>query len=200
MASNSNVSVTVQSDPVVVCDTPQIVEVFDAESSIISITVEEDCDEIVIAEDGAQIAIIVDVDESDVVITAIEDELVCVEVGLQGPGGPQGPEGPQGPPGVGIPLTRLRYNEILVGTKNGVNKVFTLPSSEKAIHDVPGVQIALYYNGQRLHPVQSRDGVASDDYSVSESGGTGTGYDTVTFTHIAPKSDDRVSSDYILIP
>lgn len=201
MASgSSNVTVSVTSDPIVVCDAPQVVEVFETNSSVITIVVEEDCDEIVIAEDGAQLAIIVDIDGSDVLVEIVEDELVCIEVGAQGPGGPEGPEGPQGPPGVGIPLSRLRVNETLSGAMNGVNKVFVLPSSEKAIHDIPGPQIALYYNGNRLHPVESRGGVSTDDFSVSESGGAGTGFDTVTLTHVAPKPGDRVSSDYILIP
>lgn len=81
------------------------------------------------------------------------------------------------------------FNEVLTGVINGVNTVFTT-----AVDFVAGSE-AVYFNGVRQHP-----GVGND-YTISESGGAGTGYDTVTFA-IAPrarpgaKPDDRVTVDY----
>jgi len=81
------------------------------------------------------------------------------------------------------------FNEVLAGTINGINKVFTV-----AVDFVAGSQ-SVFFNGVRQHPG------ASNDYTISESGGVGTGYDTVTFD-IAPrarpgaKPDDRVTIDY----
>ena len=78
----------------------------------------------------------------------------------------------------------------LIGVIDGVNQTFTTPS--KFIHGVGGENICVYYNGQRL----SEGG--SDDYTVSESGGPGTGHDTVSLS-FAPKSStglDRLTADY----
>ena len=81
------------------------------------------------------------------------------------------------------------FNEVLAGTINGINKVFTT-----AVDFVAGSQ-SVFFNGVRQHPG------ASNDYTISESGGVGTGYDTVTFD-VAPrarpgaKPDDRVTIDY----
>lgn len=81
------------------------------------------------------------------------------------------------------------YNEVLTGTVNSINTVFTT-----AVDFTPGSQ-AVYFNGVRQVP-----GVGND-YTISESGGIGTGYDTITFM-VAPRAragaklDDIVTIDY----
>lgn len=85
-----------------------------------------------------------------------------------------------------------RTGVALVGAINGVNMVFTTPSI--FVHASGGDSIAVYYNGQRLF-----EG-AANDYVVSESGGPGTGYDTVTLTFapkgVPPSNPDIVTADY----
>lgn len=73
------------------------------------------------------------------------------------------------------------------GVIDGANMDFVTPS-----YFVEG-SIAVYYNGQRL-----RKG-ASNDYVVSESGGIGTGFDTINLT-FAPRSSpkvDVITADYL---
>lgn len=78
----------------------------------------------------------------------------------------------------------------LVGSIDGINQTFTTPT--KFVHVVGGETIRVFYNGQRLV-----EGVL-DDYTVSESGGPGTGYDTVLLA-FAPKGSpglDKLMADY----
>jgi len=84
----------------------------------------------------------------------------------------------------------LREDEQLVGATNGVNGTFTLPNGDKAINQEPGAKIKVYYNGQRLH-----EGLLND-FVVAESGGVGTGYDTVNL-FFAPLAGDLLTADYI---
>lgn len=75
----------------------------------------------------------------------------------------------------------------LVGAIDTSNQVFTTPSY--FVHEVGGRSIQVYYNGQRLYD--------PDDYVCSESGGAGTGYDTVTLQGtMPPKPGDRLWADY----
>lgn len=73
----------------------------------------------------------------------------------------------------------------LVGTINGVNTIYSTP--HKFRHSVGGDTIAVYVNGLRM--------TLTDDYSVAESGGLGTGYDTVSFVQ-APRNGDHLLVDY----
>lgn len=89
----------------------------------------------------------------------------------------------------GIPSSidaKLRYDVTLGGTINGVNTVFTCPDIFR--QTPPNFSICVYYNGQRLR--------LTDDFTVSESSGFGTGYDTVT-TLFAPKTGDKLWADYV---
>jgi hypothetical protein len=88
-------------------------------------------------------------------------------------------------PGGGVP-TDLRTNVVPIGVINGVNTVFTTP--DDFIHD--GVtDEAVYLRGQRR-----LEGVGND-YVASESGGAGTGFDTITFAK-APRPGDNILVDY----
>jgi hypothetical protein len=77
---------------------------------------------------------------------------------------------------------------LLTGTVDGVNTTFTAP--EKFRHDPPNFDIAIYFNGQRV--------IRGDDFTVSESGGIGTGYDTVE-TIFVMKTDDKIWADYVAV-
>lgn len=93
----------------------------------------------------------------------------------------------------GVPgISRHRQFVELAGVQDGVNQVFTLP--EVAVHNMPnGLQVKVYLNGLLLRPGSTRD------YEVSESGGVGTGYDTVTFLNgLAPKARDSLWADYVV--
>lgn len=86
-----------------------------------------------------------------------------------------------------IPKADFRDGEILSGALNGVNTVFSTGSN--FIHEVPGISIKVYLNGQRL--------LFTDDYTVSESGGVGSGFDTVTLM-VPPVSWEKVWADYVI--
>ena len=90
-----------------------------------------------------------------------------------------------------IAISRYRAAQGLVGLKNESNVIFTTPGLEKFVHNLPFIDINVYYNGQRL--------ALLDDYMVAESGGPGTGYDTIVMT-IAPYPNDHLFADYILAP
>lgn len=75
-----------------------------------------------------------------------------------------------------------KYGVPLTGPINGANQTYTTPDKFN-----PTAQ-AVYYNGQRLS--------LTLDYSIAESGGPGTGYDTVNFL-VTPKVGDHLLVDYI---
>jgi hypothetical protein len=83
-----------------------------------------------------------------------------------------------------------RWNLSLAGAKDGVNLVFTTPED---FVQAGNVVIRMYLNGQRLILG------AAADYVVSESGGPGTGFDTVTLA-IPLISVDALTADYVLAP
>lgn len=89
--------------------------------------------------------------------------------------------------GGGIPA-ELRTAVALAGAIDGANVVFTAP--HLFVHD--GVtDEAVYLRGKRLlHGV-------GNDYTVSESGGPGSGYDTITLAQ-APKAGDNLLADYYI--
>jgi len=74
----------------------------------------------------------------------------------------------------------------LLGIKDGVNVMFTTP--EPFVQN-PNLNIKVYLNGQRLW------NGAGNDYTVSESGGPGTGYDTVVLA-VPPKGFENLIADY----
>lgn len=85
----------------------------------------------------------------------------------------------------------MRWNKELDGTKDGVNQEFTIPGGEKFIQGGENV-IRVYRNGLRQNL-----GTGSD-YTVSESGGAGTGYDTITFIGPAPLAYEELTADYMV--
>ena len=88
-----------------------------------------------------------------------------------------------------ISADRFRVGQNLVGTKDGINTLFTTPALEKFAHNLPFLDISVILNGSRLHLLH--------DYLVHESEGAGTGFDTIEIL-IPPKSDDHLLADYVL--
>ena len=78
--------------------------------------------------------------------------------------------------------------EDLSAQVDGLTNVFT--TTNKFIHQVGGDTISVYLNG-----VRQRFGV-TNDYVVSESGGSGTGFDTLTLA-LVPR--DGVSKPDVLL-
>lgn len=89
-----------------------------------------------------------------------------------------------------IAADRYRVGQNLVGPRNGVNVLFATPGLEKFTHNLPFVDVSVYFNGSRLQLL--------DDYLVMESGGTGSGFDTIQLLVPAPHPDDHLLADYIV--
>jgi hypothetical protein len=90
-----------------------------------------------------------------------------------------------------ILIGRFRWNQDLQGTKDGVNTSFVVPGGDTFVQ-LGDLVIRVYRNGQRL-----RLGLGND-YTVSESGGPGTGYDTVVFQGPAPLPYEELTADYLV--
>jgi hypothetical protein len=85
-------------------------------------------------------------------------------------------------------LGRKVVGELLSGTKDGVNDIFF--TSQKFIQ-LPGTEfsIVVRWAGRRLYLL--------DDYLVAESGGLGTGYDSIQLLYpIKPLPKDKITADY----
>jgi hypothetical protein len=84
-------------------------------------------------------------------------------------------------------VTKQRFREALIGVKDHSNQVFT--TSQKFTR-AAGYEEWAYFNG-----VLQEFG-AGNDYVASESGGIGTGYDTITFS-VAPRAKDKLEIIYL---
>ncbi len=77
----------------------------------------------------------------------------------------------------------------LIGPKNNINRTFTTP--DKFINGSFGnneFRILLRHNGRVLIP---------HEFSLSESGGAGTGFDTITIVTFTPKPTSELYADYV---
>jgi len=79
----------------------------------------------------------------------------------------------------------------LIGAKNGSNRTFTTPEPfiNGAFQDNE-FHIIVHHNGRTL--------INGCDYVVSESGGPGTGFDTLTFITFTPNSRSELYADYVI--
>lgn len=85
----------------------------------------------------------------------------------------------------------FRQNVALNGVKNGTNRTFTTP--EKFINGSylgQDFRILIRFNGRGLEQ--------NVDYTLIESGGVGTGYDTIVFISLIPEEIDRLVVDYVI--
>ncbi len=84
-----------------------------------------------------------------------------------------------------------RNNIALIGPLNGANKTFTTP--DKFIEgtlDNNQFAIIVSHNGRQL--------IKYTDYIVSESGGTGTGFDTVEIISFVPNAKSKLIAEYVV--
>lgn len=94
---------------------------------------------------------------------------------------------------VDIPFL-FRQNIDLEGDINGLNRIFTVPSPDKFINGTyqsNTFKIQVFHNGRAL--------LETEDYLVSESGGVGTGYDTIIFVSFVPLSNSKIFANYMII-
>jgi len=87
----------------------------------------------------------------------------------------------------------FRDNVELVGPKNSANRIFKVPFPDKFIQgmfDENDFRIIIDHNGRRL--------VENCDYIVSESGGPGTGYDTIEIISFVPNKRSQLIADYVI--
>lgn len=92
----------------------------------------------------------------------------------------------------------VRTGVALVGPRDGSNRVFrTTP--DKFVHDPTGTgrTIEVWHNGRRLIWTSNGD-PSQSDFTVSESGGVGTGFDTITLLTFAPVGKSVLVADYQL--
>ncbi len=87
-----------------------------------------------------------------------------------------------------VATARFRTGIDLLGSKDGSNVTYSIPTGDKFTHNLPFLTIQIYWNGQRLRLL--------DDYTISESGGAGTGFDTVTMEE-SPILRDKLLVDYV---
>jgi hypothetical protein len=85
--------------------------------------------------------------------------------------------------------SKFRDQVLLEGVLDGSNRDFLIPGGEKAVHNpVGGLKIKAYHNTRRLQ---------ESEFEVVESGGLGTGFDTVRLTAFAPPETSNVFADFV---
>jgi hypothetical protein len=89
-----------------------------------------------------------------------------------------------------IAASRFRFGQRLLGDKDGINVTYTVPVGDKFTHNLPFLSIEVYFNGVRL--------TLLDDYTIAESGGAGTGYDTVIM-EVPLLPWDHLLADYVAV-
>lgn len=86
----------------------------------------------------------------------------------------------------------FKQGKQLIGTQDGSNRIFTTPESFiQGNYGNNEFKILIKHNG--------RDLVETIDYIVSESGGVGSGYNTIIFTSFAPHEDSVIRADYVVL-
>lgn len=93
--------------------------------------------------------------------------------------------------GAGSLPVNFKENISLVGARDGLNRIYKVPNSDKFINGTfqnSELSISVYHNGKLLEQ--------NIDYIVAESGGVGTGFDSVIFTNYSPPSRSRILANY----
>lgn len=99
-----------------------------------------------------------------------------------------------------IAPVKVRTGVALVGPMDGANRIFrTTP--DHFVHDPAGTgrDIEVWHNGRRLIWTSAAN-PGLGDFTVSESGGVGTGFDTITLLTFAPVGRSTLVADYQLAP
>jgi hypothetical protein len=87
----------------------------------------------------------------------------------------------------------LKQNIQMIGIVNGVNRIFSIPPPDKFINGAFSgniFKIQVFHNGRELDE--------TIDYLISESGGAGTGYDTIILVSFAPRANSKMYCDYVI--
>jgi hypothetical protein len=87
----------------------------------------------------------------------------------------------------------FRQNIPLIGVKNSANKIFIVPAPDKFLNglvDGNEFRIIIDHNGRRL--------IQNIDYIISESGGPGTGFDTIEMISFVPNKCSKLIADYVV--
>lgn len=95
---------------------------------------------------------------------------------------------------------KVRTGIALIGPMDGMNRIFrTTP--DYFVHDPSGTgrDIEVWHNGRRLILTEIAD-PSTGDFIPSESGGVGTGYDTITLLTFAPVGKSTLVADYTIAP
>jgi hypothetical protein len=95
-----------------------------------------------------------------------------------------------------IALSLRKTGIYLVGPLNGANRIYTTP--DKFVH-ANGLSIDVFHNGRRLAET-STPNVQAGEFFCSESGGPGTGFDTINLLTFAPVTTSVLVSDYQVAP
>ena len=75
------------------------------------------------------------------------------------------------------------------GSLDGLNRVFTIPGGEKAVHNPSGgIKMKPYHNTRRFQ---------DNEFVAEESGGAGTGYDRIVIVAFAPPPTSRIFLDFV---
>jgi hypothetical protein len=91
-------------------------------------------------------------------------------------------------------ITR-KYGIQLSGIKNSINRLFF--TTDNFIHDsLLGETIVVHHNGRKLRQ-SFTGGVTGGEYIPFESGGSGTGYDSVYLLSFSPNSYSNLEADYL---
>lgn len=93
--------------------------------------------------------------------------------------------------GAGSLPVNFKENISLVGARDGINRIYKVPNSDKFINGIfqnSELSISVYHNGKLLEQ--------NIDYIVAESGGVGSGFDTVIFTNYSPPNRSRILANY----
>lgn len=88
----------------------------------------------------------------------------------------------------------FRDNEPLIGIQDDVNRSFTVPSPDKFLN-------GLQADGNNFVIFVTHNGLSQKlgtDYEIAESGGSGTGFDTINFISKTPKTNAILRAWYVI--
>lgn len=93
-------------------------------------------------------------------------------------------------------LAQVRIGVSLIGPKDGANRIFrTTPDYFVHSPGGNGKTIEIWHNGRRLAQTGASNPELGD-YTVEESGGVGTGYDTINLLTFAPVGRSSLLANY----
>jgi hypothetical protein len=87
----------------------------------------------------------------------------------------------------------MKQNVPMIGDVDGTNRIFSIPAPDKFINGTFNgniFKIQVFHNGRELDE--------TTDYIVSESGGAGTGYDTIVLVSFSPRANSKIYCNYVI--